>query len=141
MNVKKKGNAGENRFANWLQANGIKAFKNSSSGANTNKSDVHNSLNANFEVKTVKRINLQDAWKQSRRDAEMSHATPYVVIHFDGMPQDEWLMVMHSEDWLDLVKQNAPIETQSYTDPKVVWAIKRMVDAAKVVIKSLEKYG
>jgi Holliday junction resolvase len=140
MNFKKKGNAGENRFANWLQSNGIKAFKNSSSGANTNKSDVHNSLNANFEVKTVKRINLQEAWKQSRRDAEMSHTTPYVVIHFDGMPQDEWLIVMHSEDWLDLVKQNVPIETQSYTDPKVVWAIKRMVEAAKVVIRLLEKY-
>ena len=62
MSSKKKGNAGENKFANWLQSRGIKAYKNSSSGGNEWKSDVHNSLGINFEVKTCKKINLKKCW-------------------------------------------------------------------------------
>jgi len=105
INAKKKGNAGENQFANWLRDNNVcKANRNSSSGANIVKSDVTNDLGMNFEVKTVKKLNLMEAWKQSSRDAEMSHTIPTVVIHFDGMPKDAWLVVMNNFDWADLVK-------------------------------------
>jgi len=105
INAKKKGNHGENLWANWLRDNNIcKAFRNSSSGSNIVKSDCTNNLGMNFEVKTVKKLNLMEAWKQSSRDAEMSHTIPTVVIHFDGMPKDTWLVVMNNFDWADLVK-------------------------------------
>lgn len=107
MNPKKKGNAGENDWANWLQKESIcNAYRNSSSGANTRKSDVHNDININFEVKTVKKLNLLKAYKQSESDCKMTHSTPYVVIHFDGMPKDQWLVVMNNWDWKDLIMKS-----------------------------------
>ena len=43
INAKKKGNHGENLWANWLRDNNVcKANRNSSSGANIVKSDVTN---------------------------------------------------------------------------------------------------
>lgn len=148
MNAKKKGNKGENDFANWLQINGIKAYRNSSSGGNTWKSDIHNGLGYNLEVKTVKRINLLDAWKQSERDANMAHTTPLLAVHFDGMPKDQWLIVIHSETWLDYVK-NAPEtkETEggaiplhtplSYSEKS---AISRARNALSEVAKVLDRF-
>jgi len=107
INAKKKGNAGENKFTNWLRDNGIKAWKDSQSGGgNREKSDVGNNVDANFEVKTVKAINLKKAWKQTEIAAEMTHNTPYLVIHFDGMPEDNWLMVMNNNDWLEMFKKS-----------------------------------
>jgi 3D (Asp-Asp-Asp) domain-containing protein len=62
INVKKKGNKGENAFANWLYSHGFKAWRNGSSGSGLYKGDINN------------------------------------------MPKDEWLMVIHSEDWIHLMK-------------------------------------
>ena len=115
MNAKKKGNAGENKVAHWLDSHGFKAFKNGSSGGNMWKGDVHNNLSilgdaVHLEVKTVKRINLLDAWQQADRDAGMAKAIPVLLIHFDGMPENTWLTVLHSEDFIHVVKsipQNA----------------------------------
>jgi Holliday junction resolvase len=107
MNPKKKGNHGENLFANWLKKEGIcNAYRNSSSGSNERKSDVHNDINCNFEVKTVKSLNLKKAFKQSQADCRMTHATPYVVVHFDGMPENDWLMVMTNHDWKELIMKS-----------------------------------
>jgi Holliday junction resolvase len=105
MNVKKKGNAGENNFANWMQANGIKMYRNSSSGAGMQKGDINNNLDMTIEIKTVKKINLQDAWYQVNRDASVAKNTPVLAIHYDGMRKDTWLIVMHSEDWLYNLQQ------------------------------------
>jgi len=112
VNAKRKGNAGENNWSNWLRDNNVcKAYRNSSSGSNIVKSDVVNNLGMNFEVKAVKKLNLMEAWKQSSRDAEMSHTIPTVVIHFDGMPKDSWLVVMNNWDWAELVKgKNEPVK-------------------------------
>ena len=137
-NAKKKGNAGENKWANWLKANGINAFRNSSSGGGINKSDVHNDIDANFEVKTVKRINLKEAWKQSVRDATLVHTTPYLVIHFDGMPENDWLMVMSNQDWLDLVIGERP-EITSHEEPKLKYALQRLKTEIGTVSKYLPK--
>lgn len=145
MNSKKKGNAGENNWANWLKDNQVcKAYRNSSSGANTAKSDVHNDMGINFEVKTVKAINLLKAYRQSARDAFMSHTKPYVVIHFDGMAKNDWLVAMNNWDWLELAKQaqNAPerpIEAKSDNgNRKLSWLIKSGVEILKKIIKELE---
>jgi len=104
INVKRKGNKGENKFYQWLRQEKIdkQAMRNPSSGAGAIKSDVINSLGINFEVKTVKKIGLQKAWQQSDKDALKSHSIPYLVIHFDGMPEDMWFIVIDNWHWKDL---------------------------------------
>ncbi len=104
MNAKKKGNAGEHAFAHWLVSNGIKAFRNAMSGGSVWKGDIANNLDLTIEIKTVKKINLMEAWRQVNRDASIAHNSPLLAIRFDGMPRDEWLMVLHSNDWVELVK-------------------------------------
>ena len=104
MNVKKKGNHGENTFANWMQANGIKMYRNSSSGSGMQKGDINNNLDMTIEIKTVKKLNLQEAWYQVNRDASIAHNMPVLAVHYDGMQKDTWLVVIHSNDWLEYVK-------------------------------------
>ena len=105
MNAKKKGNHGENEFANWLFSHGFKAWRNGSSGAGMYKGDINNGMDMTFEIKTVKKINLLKPWQQVSKDASIAHNSPVVAIHFDGMGKKEWLMVIHSEDWIDNQKK------------------------------------
>lgn len=105
INAKKKGNHGENEFANWLYEHGFKAWRNGSSGGGMYKGDINNSMDCTFEVKTVKKINLLKAWQQVARDSSTAHNSPVLAIRFDNMPKREWLMVVHSEDWVDMKKQ------------------------------------
>lgn len=104
VNVKKKGNAGEHSFAHWLISHGIKAFRNSMSGGSVWKGDIANNLDLTIEIKTVKKINLMEAWRQVAKDSSTAHNSPLLAIHFDGMPKNEWLIVLHSEDWVEMVK-------------------------------------
>lgn len=105
VNAKKKGNAGEHAFSHWLMSHGIKAFRNSMSGGSVWKGDIANNLDMTIEVKTVKKINLLEAWTQVNKDASVAHNSPVLAIRFDHMPKDEWLVVMHSEDWVEMVKK------------------------------------
>lgn len=105
MNVKKKGNAGENAFANWLHSHGVKAYRNGSSGAGLHKGDINNNVDCTFEVKTVKKINLMEAWRQVSKDASIAHNQPILAIRFDNMPKNEWLITMHSEDFIEIIKR------------------------------------
>ena len=105
MNVKKKGNKGENAFANYMTSQGVTMSRNSSSGAGMQKGDINNNLDMTIEIKTVKRINLQEAWYQVNRDASVAHNMPVLATHFDGMQKDTWLITIHSEDFIDMLKQ------------------------------------
>lgn len=100
-NSKKKGNHGEHEFAHWLKDKGFRAFRNSMSGGSVWKGDIGNDLDLTIEIKTVKRINLMEAWRQVNRDASIAHNSPILAIRFDNMPKREWLIVMHSEDWAE----------------------------------------
>ena len=111
MNAKKKGNKGEHSFAHWLVSKGHKGLRNSMSGGSIWKGDIANSLDMTIEVKTVKKINLQEAWRQVESDASKAHNSPVLAIRFDKMPQNEWLVVMHSEDWAHLLSK-LPKEVQ-----------------------------
>jgi hypothetical protein len=139
INAKKKGNAGENRFAKWLAFKGIDNVKrNQGSGAGIAKSDIHNSLGINFEIKTVKALNLKRAFGQSERDSVMSHTKPYVVVHFDGMPEDTWIVCMSSDDWIDLFRAAQEPKTPQNANSEARWAIKSLINVAKKVLKLLE---
>src|SRR3990167_3415941 len=104
MNAKKKGNKGEHELAHWLVENGIKAFRNSMSGGSVWKGDIANNIDLTIECKTVKKINLMEAWRQVSRDASIAHNSPVLAIHFDGMGNKQWLCVIHSEDFLEYLK-------------------------------------
>lgn len=139
MNAKKKGNRGENLFATWLRANGIKAYRDSASGGTTHKGDLVNGLDLTIEVKTVKKINLKEAWAQVSRDASIAHNSPLLAIHLDGMPAQEWLCVIHSEDWLAYQKastgQATSSQVETFMDPTKKYDVQRLIEAAKKVLK------
>lgn len=110
INGKKKGNKGEHEFSHWLMENGVKAFRNSMSGGSIWKGDIANNLDYTIEVKTVKRINLQDAWWQVQKDSSLAKNVPLLAIHFDGMGNKQWLIIQHSEDWLESIKSRIPFK-------------------------------
>jgi len=145
MNAKKKGNHGENLFANFLRDNGFKAYRDSASGASTHKSDIVNGLDYSIEVKTVKKLNLKEAWKQVSRDSSIAHNSPLLAIHLDGMPENEWIIGLHSNDWVDLeikarqTHQNAPQSTSTMpTDYSTKYEIEKLITQLKRVFKLYE---
>lgn len=105
LNAKKKGNKGEHELAHWLVDNGVKAFRNSMSGGSVWKGDIANDLNFTIEVKTVKKLNLLEAWQQVQKDSSIAHNTPILAVHFDGMGKNQWLIIQHSEDWIENIKK------------------------------------
>ena len=113
---KKKGNAGENAWSNWLNDQGIRAWKDSmSGGGNREKSDVGNSLNHHYEVKTVKHLNVQKAWQKAVIDAGKAQNIAHLIVHYDGMPKDNWIIMLSNWDWLELIKkpQEEKVETEN----------------------------
>lgn len=137
MNFKRKGNEGQAKFANFLQSHGFRAMSDGSrSGGGIFKGDVHNDQDICYEVKTVKAINLKKAWHQTNSDATKCRAMPVLAIHFDGMPEGSWLMVMESSDWIEYMK-GTETKDQNYTDPKFKWALTALKDAITRVIKFL----
>ena len=140
-NVKRKGNNGELALAKFLSDNGVKCFRNSSSGGGLNKSDLHNSIGYNIEVKTVGRINLQEAWKQSERDASKTHTTPSLFIHFDRMREDEWLVVLNINDWLELIlgeSEDIKPEIDTQKGRNIAYKLETARNAVKALLKEIE---
>jgi len=140
MNPKKKGNRGEWKFAHWLRDKRVcKAMRNPSSGSNIIKSDVANEIGINFEVKTVKRLNLKEVMKQTERDAFKSHTIPYAVIHLDGMPDDTWYMVMNNHDWLNLWnKAQTPKIVEKSQNQHAKYITQNAINSLKKLLKYLE---
>src|SRR3990167_3878196 len=107
INSKKKGNKGENNFANWLTREGYKSGRTSGSGGGLSKGDIYNPIDFGIEVKTAKRADLPNWWRQTMRDAHLVHQRPLLAIHLDGMSEDSWLIIMDNWDWLELVKKES----------------------------------
>ena len=137
MNAKKKGNKGENAFANWLVANGIKAWKDGASGGGNNeKADIGNNLNIHFEVKTVKKINLMETWKKALHECAKTHNDPVLAVHFDGMPEGKWLMVLDSDHFIDLLTKEGVVN--DYQDPKFKYKLVALRNLTNELIKILK---
>lgn len=73
------------------------------SGGSIWKGDIANNLDLTIEVKTVKKLNLQECWRQVERDASIAHNSPVLAIKFDKMPKNEWLIVLHSDDFIEYI--------------------------------------
>lgn len=139
INSKKKGNKWENKLANWLADNGFKAWKDGASGGGTReKGDIGNNLDMTIESKAYKQIKLMEWWRQVDKSASIHRNQPVLFIHQDGMPDNEWLVTMHSEDWIEMLKQarsSKQVSTNKSEDYKKKWAI----DNALVALKKLKK--
>ncbi len=108
INSKKKGNLWENRLANWLYDKGYKAWRDGGSGGGSReKGDIGNNMDLTIESKAGKSIKLMDWWKQVEKSASIHHNSPTLFIHQDGMRVNEWLVVLHSEDWIELIKNQS----------------------------------
>lgn len=106
INCKKKGNLWENRLAHWLTDHGYKAWRDGySGGGSREKGDIGNNMDMTIESKAGKNINLMEWWRQVDKNASIHHNSPVLFIHQDGMRVDEWLVVMNSEDWIEMLKK------------------------------------
>jgi len=115
MNVKKKGNKGENALATFLWENlkdvGGKFWRdNASGGGSRDKGDINNNMDVCIECKTVKAINLKSAWQQVTIASSKNGNAPVLMIHYDGMPKDTWLTVVHSDDFVYWFKNSYKYE-------------------------------
>jgi Holliday junction resolvase len=136
-NAKKKGNIWENKLANWLRSHGFKATKDPSSGSHSERGDIVNEMNLTIESKSCKTVKLMEWWKQVDYAASQQKNEPALFIHVDGMRDNEWLVVMHSEDWIEHMKKDEQVEN-TYQDPKAKWALQNAREALRVAIKYLE---
>lgn len=143
-NSKKKGNYWENRLAEWLTVNGIKAWKDGASGgSNREKSDVGNNLNLHLEMKAGNQVpkKIYDWYDKVVLESNKTHNTPYVVVHKDNRPKDEFLFILNGYDWLELVSGEKLADLQSGIPNTDKWLIKSAIEALKKVLKILEKYS
>lgn len=138
VNSKKKGNLWENKLANWLRDNGIKAWKDGASGGGSReKGDIGNNINMTIESKAAKNIILMDWWKQVKKSAELHQNSPVLFIHQDGMGEEDWLVVMSNHDWLESIK-TPKVETGETTDDRSMkWALQGLKTAIQKVLKYL----
>lgn len=141
MNSKKKGNAWENRLAAWLHSHGIKAWKDGASGGgNREKGDIGNNLDMTIESKACKKPLLEKWWEQTCRAASKHRNSPVLFIHLDGMPDREWMVVMHSNDWVEMVKnaKQVPqiVEVAAEDSREKLWAMNNL----KVAVQKAMKY-
>jgi len=136
-NAKKKGNNWENKIANWLRAHGFKATKDPSSGAHYERGDIVNNMNLTIESKACKKVKLMEWWGQVDTAAAQQRNEPCLFLHIDGMPDNEWLVVMHSNDWIEHMKTDPEVE-QDYQDPKAAYAFRNLKEAVRVAMKYIE---
>lgn len=101
INSRQKGSAGERELASELRKHGYEARRGQQfSGANGD-ADVVGLPKIHIECKRVERLNLQDAYDQSKRDARTGEKP--VVMHRKNYC--EWLVTMSLEDWIEMYKE------------------------------------
>src|SRR3972149_5898798 len=133
INSKRKGNNWELKLADWLVQNGIKASRDSASGAGINeKGDISNNLDMTIESKAAKNIKLMEWWLQVEKSASIHKNSPVLFIHQDGMGKEDWLVVLNSEDWLELVKCSKSEKIEIKTDNQQLrWKTENAIRALK----------
>jgi len=100
MNSREKGKRGERELASVLKVYGYGTRRGQQfSGANGD-ADVVGLPGVHIECKRVERLNLQDAYDQSKRDAKGEIP---VVMHRKN--NCEWLVTMRLEDWIDFYRE------------------------------------
>ena len=142
-NSKKKGNFWENRLSDWLNNNGIKAWKDGASGGgDKEKSDIGNNLNLHLEMKAGKQVpkKIYDWFDKAVLESNKTHNIPYIIVHRDNRPVEEFLFILNGYDWLDLIKGQSDTKIESVIPKTDQYAVKAGIEKLKKVLKILEKY-
>lgn len=144
MNSKKKGNRGEREVAQYLRDCGLDntAARNWSSGSDRNKSDIHNSLDWNLEVKRVEKLNIWKALEQVEEYSRQNHAKPSVVFRRNRTP--EWYIAIRLSDWVDLLKSKKRSELteapeRAFDSKDAYYKLNNLKNAVKAVQKILDE--
>lgn len=139
-NSKKKGNIWENKLAKWLSSYGVKAYKDGfSGGGNREKGDIINNLNMTIESKAAKNIKLMEWWEQVSKSASLQRNKPVLFIHQDGMPDNNWLVVMDSNDWIEHIQGENEAEIDNTLDWTQKNALDNLIRSCKEVLKKFDE--
>ena len=102
MNSKDKGRRGEQELAQVLRGHGFDKARRGIQycGANGD-ADVLGLPGIHIECKRVEKLNLQDAYDQSKHDAREGEVP--TVMHRRN--HCEWLVTMKLDDWIEMYKE------------------------------------
>lgn len=143
-----KGKLLEDYVCSQIREKGLdpKAYRSHGSGnGNNEKSDIWTSLmclgqNIGFECKNQSTLCIPEWWRQTKKLESLSRE-PVLVFKQFGEPMGETKVVIYLDTFLELLKgDRVEITGIENEDPKKRYAIKRMIDDAKTVIKYFEKY-
>ena len=145
-----KGKLLEDYVCQQIREKGLdpKAYRSHGSGnGNNEKSDIWTSLmclgqNVGFECKNQSTLCIPEWWRQTRKLESLSRE-PVLVFKQFGEALEEAKVVIYLDTFLELIRNSQQIEISGVEneDPKKRYAIKRMIDDAKTVIKYFEKYN
>lgn len=139
--AKAKGGRYENHLIEVLRANlDEKAQRTYGSGAGLDKNDiVLPQFDIEIEAKNQKALKLIDWWEQTKSQATKSNRTSVLILRNPRLAEfQENLVVMDLYDWIELVKrQNEQVEVINNQDPNLKWKLKRLIEAAKAVVKEI----
>jgi Holliday junction resolvase len=115
MNSREKGKRGERQWRDELRANGYHARRGQQYAGNAESPDVIcDELSwIHFEVKSVERLNIEDAMEQARRDGVGK--TP-LVSH--RRSHRRWLVTMDAETFFNFLRGVLPPENKPTEQPK-----------------------
>lgn len=135
-NPKAKGNKAERQFSELLRDYGLDdtAKRNYSSGSGIQKSDVHNKLNYNIEVKHVEKLNIWKAIEQSQKDAEQTHTKPLIAFKKN---RHDWWIVIPAWHWADLIRKSLEPKTQN-PDKELLYLLENLKNVTSKIIKKLK---
>jgi len=107
MNSREKGKRGERQWRDELRANGYHARRGQQYAGNAESPDVVcDELSwIHFEVKSVERLNIEDAMGQARRDGVGK--TP-LVSH--RRSHRRWLVTMDAETFFQFLRGELPLQ-------------------------------
>ena len=101
MNSKRKGKEGELQLAKTLRLLGYDARRSQQFAGINGDADVVGLPFLHIECKNVERLNVYDAYAQSRHDARPGEM-PVVMHRKDRKP---WLVTMDLTDFIELIKE------------------------------------
>lgn len=140
-----KGKLLEDHVAQQIREKGIdhKATRSHGSGnSNTEKGDIWTSMqvlgqNVGIECKNQKTLALPAWWKQVQA-LEALGREPVLVFKLNRDKMEDAKVVIYLDTFLDLVAGYEGTKTEQYLDPKAKWAMQRLRDNLREVIKYLE---
>ena len=132
-----KGKELENWIVDRLRISGLdaRAYRQRGSGNGLNKCDIWNDLNLCIEAKNCKNFS-RDWFRQVKRES-LGVQIPVVVWHTNGVPLEDSVAII-SWNYLEELLQAQKQPVSKAPDKSEAWAIRRLVEAAKAVVKILE---